>query len=161
MSSFPAGLKRTAAMVVLRHQDQFLLLKRAKAPNRGRYVPVGGKVDPHEDPRTTAIRETWEETGIKLTELRYGGSLVESSPVDYNWWCAIYVADIEYIDPPPCDEGILEWVSFERLPTLPTPPTDAAIYDFLRRGQPFAFNARYNADLELVWMMEEISSLVF
>ena len=48
--AFPKGLKRAATMVVLRHQDQFLLLKRAKPPFIGHYLPVWGKLEPHEDP---------------------------------------------------------------------------------------------------------------
>lgn len=157
-TSFPDGLKRTAAMVVLRHADSFLLLRRNKPPNAGRYVPVGGKVDPHEDPRTTARRETREETGIDLpdTALHYGGTLVETSPVDYNWWCHIYLADIDYQPPPPCDEGTLEWIAFDRLPELPTPPTDWHIYQLLKDQRPFALNAIYDAELQLTSMVEEI-----
>ena len=43
--SFPPGLKRATVMVVLRSGDQFMLLKRAKEPNKGLYVPVGGKIE--------------------------------------------------------------------------------------------------------------------
>lgn len=143
-------------MVVLRHEREFLLLRRNKEPNRGRYVPVGGKVDPYEDPPTTARRETLEETGLALTDLRYGGTLVETSPVDYNWWCHIYLADIERVAPPPCDEGSLEWIAFDRVLELPTPPTDWHVYDYLMREQPFALNAIYDADLQLLAMVEEI-----
>lgn len=143
-------------MVVLRHEREFLLLKRKNEPNRGRYVPVGGKVEPYEDPPTTARRETREETGLEVEQLRYGGTLVETSPVEYNWWCHIYLADIERVAAPPCDEGELEWVPFEQVLHLPTPPTDWHIYDYLMREQPFAMNAIYDADLRLLQMVEEI-----
>ena len=69
----PLGLKRTAAMVVLRYQRSFLLLKRIKEPHIGKYVPVGGKLDPFEDPYSAALRETYEETGIAVQQLKYGG----------------------------------------------------------------------------------------
>ncbi len=154
--SFPPGLKRTAAMVVLRHQDQFLLLRRNKEPNRDRYVPVGGKLDPYEDPYSAALREAREETGLTIEKLRYCGTLVETSPVEYNWWCHIYLADIPFEEAPYCNEGTLEWIPYARVLDLPTPPTDWHIYEYLLRGQPFAFNAIYNERLELLSMVEEI-----
>ena len=154
--SFPPGLKRTAAMIVLRHEDQFLLLRRNKEPNRDRYVPVGGKLDPYEDPYSAAVREAREETGLTIEHLRYCGTLVETSPVEYNWWCHIYLADIPFQAAPYCNEGTLEWVPYERVLDLPTPPTDWHIYEYLLRGQPFAFNAIYNEKLELLSMVEEI-----
>jgi len=157
--SIPAGLKRTAAMVVLRAEDHLLLLRRAKPPNQGLYVPVGGKVDPYEDPYQTALRETLEETGIQLQQLHYAGSLVETSPVDYNWWCSIYVADIPWQAPPLCDEGTLTWIPFDQLSKLPTPPTDWQIYQYISRRQPFAMRAIYDADLHLLEMVEELEGI--
>jgi 8-oxo-dGTP diphosphatase len=153
------GIKRTASMVVLRSGQHFLLLKRKKTPNQGCYVPVGGKIDPHERPIDTALRETQEETGIALQrqQLRFGGVLAESAPNDYNWICFIYLADIEYIEPPFCDEGTLEWIHFDQLTDIPTPPTDLQIYLYLRNQVPFTLDAIYDDQLNLVEMTEEIS----
>ena len=156
MTKFPVGLKRSAAMTVLRHQDHFLLLKRAKPPNRGKFVPVGGKLEPFEDPYSAAIRETREETGIVVDQLKYAGVLIESSPTEYNWQCNIYLADIPFHDPPPCDEGELTWVAFPQIPEIPTPPTDWLIYQYLMRGQVFAFNAILDDKLNLLTMYDEI-----
>lgn len=147
-------------MVVLRCGTQFLLLRRAKEPNRGLYVPVGGKIDPYEDPYQTGLREVEEETGIQLQKLRYMGSLVESSPVEYNWWCSIYLADIPWQEAPPCDEGELEWIDFSDLETLATPATDWHIYQYIAREQAFAMRAIYDKDLKLIYMEEEIEGKV-
>jgi 8-oxo-dGTP diphosphatase len=155
-----AGIKRTAAMVILKHQTSLLLLKRGKAPNIGRYVPVGGKVEPFERPIDTAIRETQEETGLLLhkEQLTYIGVLAESSPSPaYNWVCFIYKAEIDHIPPPACDEGVLEWVALSQIPQLPIPPTDGLIYEYMLQGRPFAFDAQFNAALEMTEMREEIS----
>lgn len=156
----PVGLKKSAAMVILRHEQRLLLLKRNKAPNAGRYVPVGGKLEPFEDPYSAARRETKEETGIELSRLHYAGVLIETSPTRYNWQCNIYLADIPDLEPPSCDEGILEWVGFDRLHHIPTPPTDWQIYQYVIRRQPFALNAIYNEKLELIRMVEEIEGVV-
>lgn len=158
--NFPIGYKRAAAMVVLRHESQFLLLKRKNAPHIGKYVPVGGKLEPFEDPYTAALREAEEETGIRLAKLQYGGSLIETSPIDYNWQCNIYLADIDWQEPPICDEGTLEWIDFEAIPYISTPPTDLIIYQYLMRQQPFALNAIYDAEMNLIRMMEEIEGIL-
>ncbi len=156
MSKFPLGLKRSAAMIVLRHQQQFLLLERANEPHKGKLVPVGGKLEPFEDPYTAALREAEEETGIKLSQLQYTGVLIESSPNAYNWQCNIYLADIPYQPPPYCDEGILRWVHYDEIPNISTPPTDWHIYQYIMRGQIFAFNARYDEALNLLSLVDEI-----
>ncbi|MBV6654476.1 MAG: NUDIX domain-containing protein [Mameliella sp.] len=156
------GLKSVATMIVLKHEDEFLLLKRNKMPNAGMYVPVGGKVDPYERPIDTAIRETMEEAQIELTadRLRYGGVLTETAPTNYNWLCFIFIADIERVPPPPCNEGTLEWIPRSGLLDVPTPPTDWQIYEYLLKGQPFALDVLYDAQLNLLEMREEISGQV-
>lgn len=125
-------------------------------PNKGMYVPVGGKLDPFEDPYSAAKRETYEETGMQVDKLKYAGVLIESSPTAYNWQCNIYVADIPYQAPPFCDEGELSWIAYEQIPNIPTPPTDWMIYQYLMRGQVFAFNAILDAELNLLTMVDEI-----
>jgi 8-oxo-dGTP diphosphatase len=153
------GLKGTAVICVLRHDAEFLLLKRAREPNLGLYVPVGGKLNPPESPRAAALREIREETGIVATEVRLLGTLVETSPTSYNWWSAVYLADIPWVDPPPCAEGELAWIGRVALPEVPMPPTDRFIYEYLLRGRPFAFSADYTAALALIRMEEELSGL--
>ena len=154
------GIKRNAVMVILKNDDQFLLLKRKKDPNKNKYVPVGGKLDPFENPTACAIRETWEETGIEIKHPKYVGSLIETSPTKYNWNCLIYLAEIPFQPAPPCDEGELKWIHKNELLKVPTPPTDLAIYEYVLHGKPFMFNAEFNEELSLIWMKEEIEGLV-
>ena len=146
-------------MCILKSGDQFLLLKRKKAPNQGKYTPVGGKIDPFENPNQTAIRETMEETGLKIDDYRYMGSLVESSPTDYNWNCLVYLAEIEFCEPPDCDEGKLEWIHLDQVLNVPTPPTDWFIYQYTLEQKPFFFNADFDEELSLLRMREEIEGI--
>lgn len=157
------GIKRTAAMIVLRHSEEFLLLKRNKEPNAGCYVPIGGKLEPYERPIDTAIREAYEEAGLRIgkEQLKYAGVLSESSPTNYNWLCFIYIVDIGRIPPPPCNEGTLEWIAFQDIPQVPTPPTDWQIYQYLMRQQTFALDAVYNEAMKMTEMREEISGEVW
>lgn len=153
--TLPLGYKTSASMVILRHGTKYLLLNRNKEPFIGHYVPVGGKLDPHESPLDCAIRETLEETGISIAPPQYCGLLVESSPIKYNWIVFIYLADIEDMPPPPCPEGTLEWIEHDAILNVPTPPTDWYIYKYVIEKKPFMFNALYDADMNLVKMEEE------
>ncbi len=148
-------------MVVLRHDQQFLLLKRARPPHAGKYLPVGGKLEPFEDPYTAALRETREETGLHLDGLSFAGILFETSPTSYNWTSSIYVADIDYLAPPFCEEGELEWIPFDQIPNISTPPTDWQIYQYIMQQKPFVFNAIYNAELIMTSMTEELEGKSF
>lgn len=159
MNNISLGLKRTATLCILRHQDKFLLLKRFKEPNKDKYTPVGGKLDPFESPLRCAIRETFEETGIEVSTMRFCGILTESSPTDYNWTGYVYIAYIDLVPPPPCNEGTLEWISWNELLNVPTPKTDWYIYKYILDQRPFAFSADYDEQLNLVAMVEEIENL--
>ncbi len=156
--NFPLGYKRSAAMIVLRHENNFLLLKRANPPHRGKYVPVGGKLEPFEDPYTAALRELKEETGLALSSLKYCGSLIETSPINYNWQCNIYLADIPMMPPPFCDEGTLHWIAFKDVLSVPTPATDWHIYQFIMQNRVFALNATYDQNMNMLQMTEEIAN---
>ena len=149
------GLKRSASMVVLRHQDQWLLLRRSKSPNKGKYVPVGGKLEPFESPRQAALRETAEETGIEVTELHYAGFIVESAPNSYNWQVFVYWAEIPWQPAPYCDEGELEWIKTADVLALDMPATDPWVYYYIQQGHCFAIDASFDENLNLLSMREE------
>lgn len=151
------GLKRTAVLCVLRNGNDFLLLKRFKEPNKDLYTPVGGKLDPYETPKNAALRETMEETGISVPDMRFCGLLTESSPTAYNWTSFVYEAEIERVPAPPCNEGILEWVSFDKILQVPTPKTDWYIYDYLLKKQPFVLMAAFDASLNITEMTEALT----
>lgn len=159
MSQIPTGLKRVATLCVLRHEDKFLLLKRLKEPNKDSFTPVGGKLNAFESPLNSAIRETFEETGIKVSAMKYCGLLTETSPTKYNWISYVYIADIDFIEPPVCNEGTLMWISFDELLDIPTSKTDWHIYKYILENKPFAFSAEYDAQLNLLSMTEEIENI--
>lgn len=58
--------------ILVIHQDfasginYVLLLKRAKTHDIGKWTDPGGKIDPYETARTAAVRELYEETGLKV-----------------------------------------------------------------------------------------------
>ena len=156
------SVKRIVTVCALRHGDQFLLLKRNKEPHKGRYSPVGGKVEPKESPRQAAVRETFEETGLQLrdADLKLAGILTETSPTDYNWVLYVYYADIEMMAPPDCNEGVLEWVKpFDLDPAL-IPPTDFYFYEAIAQKTFFVLDALYDEDEAMILMTDEVQGTV-
>jgi 8-oxo-dGTP diphosphatase len=154
------GLKKAVVMVLLRSGDSLLLMKRTKQPNLGKYVPVGGHVEPFETPRKAALREVEEETGCLLEDVAFRGVLVETSPADYNWIVFVYSAEIERFPLPECGEGILEWMEWSRLPEIPTPPTDLHVYGLIMNDRTFVLNAEFDSALNLLLLEDEFSGQV-
>ncbi|MTG96788.1 MULTISPECIES: NUDIX hydrolase [Myroides] len=155
----PEGIKKIATLCVLRNGSNLMLLKRLKEPNKDMYTPVGGKIEPFETPEEGVIRETFEETGIKVEKVKFCGILTETSPVKYNWLNYVYAADIDAVTPPECNEGTLEWIAYEDLLNVPTPKTDWFIYKYILENKPFVFHALYDGELNLLEMKEEITGL--
>lgn len=81
---------RLAGCVIKDDQGRILLLHR-NTPRRKQWEIPGGKLDPGEDPRTTAARELREEVGVEVT---LGHTLGTRSFVEdgrtmvYTWFLA-------------------------------------------------------------------------
>jgi 8-oxo-dGTP diphosphatase len=151
------GLKKSAVFCVLKCEDAYLMLERNKPPHRGKMVPVGGKIEPFETPLSAVIRETYEETGLKVVSPQFRGILTETSPMDYNWISFIYSAEIDYCPPPMCNEGVLKWISKGELDHIQTPVSDRYIYQFINENRFFILDALYDDALELLEMRDELT----
>ncbi len=119
-------------------RGRYLLLHRAKSPNKGLYSPIGGKLETSigESPARCAQREIEEEAGITiaLDRLHLAGIISEagyrsadgSPPTHWLmfWYRVLGPVAVERID---FDEGRLEWIEPERIMDLPLPHTDRTI----------------------------------
>ena len=155
------GYKWNAVLVILRHQDQILLLQRKKEPNYGLYVPPGGKIEPHERPRDAAARECEEETGVRPNELHFLGIMSETSPTEYNWTTFVYWAESEFFEPPTLDEGELGWVPLAKAGELPGPVTAPHIYQALQEGKQLVLEVAYDAERNALRLRNEITGEQF
>lgn len=64
---------RVGSAVLIIHGETVLLGRRAKEPNRGRWVLPGGKIEPFEPISEAAKREALEETGLQVEVLKQVG----------------------------------------------------------------------------------------
>jgi len=152
------GIKKIATLCVLKNKKKFLLLKRFNHPNKGKYVPVGGRIQAFESPYDCIIRETFEETGIKINNPKFYGLITETSPTHYNWISYVYSKKIDLINEPKSDEGELKWIDYKKISKLPTPKTDDIIYKYILQKKKFIISVEYNDKIEIISMKEEIEN---
>ena len=62
-----------AGAVVLDDRARLLVVRRGRAPARGAWSLPGGRVEPGERTADTAVRETYEETGLEVEVVGFVG----------------------------------------------------------------------------------------
>ncbi|PXW91470.1 8-oxo-dGTP diphosphatase [Streptohalobacillus salinus] len=132
---------------LVRQDNKVLLLKK---PRHGWYAMPGGKMEDQESIAQAAIREVYEETGLKIEQpklmsvatMNKAGAL----PPKDEWMMFTFVADKftgELVDF--CREGELEWIALDEIGKIPTAPTDAVIHDYLLKQNARVY-ARFDMD---------------
>ncbi len=84
--------------VFVRKDGKYLLLKRSPKKKWAANVthPIGGKIDPNENPFTGAEREIFEEAGIRLKNMKLEAVILELKPMkneNENWLIFHFSAD--------------------------------------------------------------------
>ncbi|RJX39888.1 8-oxo-dGTP diphosphatase [Paenibacillus pinisoli] len=101
----------------IKRGHNLLLLNREKAPTKGLWNGVGGKFEPGESPLACVLRETFEETGIKLADAHYRGVVSWESDGISRGGMYVFVAELpeDYVYPTPLkiSEGILDWKAID------------------------------------------------
>ncbi len=111
---------------------EYLMLYRNKKkddPNKGKWIGVGGKIEPGETPDECMLREVREETGLELTDYHFCGVIHFISDTWEDEDMYLYRAEISGAGcgdntgpdeaPAYCDEGELRWIPEEQLTDLP------------------------------------------
>lgn len=135
----------------------YLMLYRIKKQNdmnEGKWIAVGGKLEPDETPKEANLREVFEETGIRLRSAKYRGIaefrnteyededmyLYSSGDFDLNDIECIEDAEIKFeaskeLPVPYCDEGELAWIPKTELMSLPMWEGDRAFLEPILNGE--------------------------
>jgi len=136
---------KISVLVFIRNENgEFLMIQRNKAPNKGLWSPIGGKLEMEtgESPHECAVRETFEEVGLAIdsSKLHLFCMIAEKAYEGSNHWlmflfdCRTPIGKL----PATIDEGRFAFFSREDIETLPIPETDReglwAIYDQRRHG---------------------------
>ncbi len=122
-------------------------IKKHEDINAGKWIGIGGKLEPGETPEECLIREVREETGLELTEYRFRGEVyflndVYPDELMYLYTAAGFTGIISE-----CNEGVLEWVEKEKVSTLPMWEGDKVFFDLMEiMCEPFKLTLNYSGD---------------
>ena len=139
-----------STLCYLEREGQYLMLHRVKKEgdaNRDKWIGVGGKFQEGESPEDCLLRETWEETGLTLTENRCRGLVTFVSDRWPTEYMHLFTATAWTGTPHPCDEGELAWIGKRALRALPMWAGDRIFLDLLERDAPFfSLKLRYRGE---------------
>lgn len=127
------GYKIAVLVFVQNSKGEHLLLLRNKAPNRGSWSPLGGKLETGigESPFECAIREAHEEAGITLctSDLHLFAMIAERAYEGQSHWLLFLFRSRRTHDelPPEIAEGRFGFFSREAINGLSIPETDRTI----------------------------------
>ncbi len=135
----------------LRRGGDVLLLHRVKKENdlnHDKWIGIGGKFEDGESPEDCLLREVREETGLTLTSYRCRGLITFVSDRWPTEYMHLFTAGRWTGELRDCDEGVLEWVPWERLLELPHWEGDAIFLDLIGREDTpfFSLKLRYEGE---------------
>lgn len=134
---------RNTTLCYLERDEKLLMLfrnKKAVDENHGKWIGVGGKFEEGETPEECAVREVFEETGLKVSSLKLRGIITFVMQPLTTEYMFLYTCDDfsgELSDPDGCPEGILRWVEKEKLDELPMWEGDRIFLRLLMEEHPF------------------------
>ncbi|MCR4707128.1 MAG: 8-oxo-dGTP diphosphatase [Clostridiales bacterium] len=127
------------SLCYLSQGNQVLMLHRVSKKddvNAGKWVGVGGKLEPGETPEACALREIREETGLTPTSLRYRG-IVDFRSEGWEERMHLFTGETSSGSLSDCDEGKLAWVERETMLSLPIWEGDRIFLRLIAEDEPF------------------------
>lgn len=114
-------------------------IKKENDMHAGKWNGLGGKLEPGETPEECALREVFEESGLRMANPTLKGLLTfPAFAEDEDWYAFVFVADEfegELIDSP---EGTLRWIDDTELLELDLWPGDKVFLQWLDRSGFFS-----------------------
>lgn len=145
---------RNTTLLYIEKSDSYLMLFRGKKKqdlNAGKWIGVGGKIEPGETPLEGVIREAYEETGLRIKDARLRGVVEFVSEKWEDEHMYLYTASDFEGEMRECDEGELRWIKKSEVFDLPLWEGDRVFLKYLLTGEPFFhLEVRYGAEDELV-----------
>lgn len=113
---------KNTTLCYIERDGTYLMLHRTKKENdqsHDKWLGIGGKFEDKESPEDCILRETKEETGLTLTHYRYRGIVTFVSDLWETEYMHLFTADGFTGTLIECDEGDCQWISREKLLSLP------------------------------------------
>lgn len=111
-------------------------IKKKDDVNHDKWIGIGGKFEHGESPEECMMREFKEETGLTLRNWMYRGIVTFVS----DSWCEymhLFTATQIEGSLRECDEGMLEWVDWEKITDLPIWEGDKVFLRLLKERDTF------------------------
>lgn len=124
----------------LERGEEVLLLHRTKKhadPNEGKWIGVGGKIEPGETPEMCMRREIEEETGLQVTAYTYRGVVDFFSDAWPSERMHLFTVTAWEGMQRECDEGVLQWIPKAAMNSLPMWEGDRVFLKLLQENAPF------------------------
>ncbi|MBM7619133.1 8-oxo-dGTP diphosphatase [Bacillus tianshenii] len=143
----------------IKREDSILLLFRNKAPNKGKWNGVGGKIEKDETPYQAVYRETLEETGLLIKDLTFRGI------VSWNNRGGMYVFTGTKIEGTLLEgpEGRLEWKKLDWIKTSDQVVSNMSIFlpEVLGAEPPKEHAFTYSVDGKIMdYNLKQLSSSI-
>ncbi len=129
---------------------EYLMLHRVKKKNdinHDKWIGVGGGFEHGESPEECALRETFEETGLTLTDYRLRGIVTFDCEGQETLYMYLFTASAWTGELSECSEGDLEWVPKEKVYSLPIWEGDKIFFRLLEEGRSF-FSLKLSYDAQ-------------
>ena len=120
--------------------NDVLMLHRVKKKNdinHDKWIGIGGKFEGEESPDECILREAKEETGLTLTSWRCRGIVTFRAEGSEGEYMYLFTADGFEGTLAECDEGDLQWISRDKLFSLPSWEGDRIFLELLWQDAPF------------------------
>lgn len=136
-------LKQAYTVIYIKDKttNKFLFLYRNKKKNdinHGKYIGVGGKIEPGESKDECIVREVYEETNIKLKSFYYMGEVryIHLDEDDYVAMHVYYSDDYAGVIKE-CTEGTLKFMSEDEFYRSPHWEGDKIFLDYALKNKAF------------------------
>ena len=141
---------KNTSLCYIEKEGRYLMLHRTRKQNdenHDKWIGIGGKFEAGESPEDCMLREVREETGLSLDSWRFRGIVTFVSDEWGTEYMHLFTAHSFTGTLLDCDEGELEWVEKDRIPSLPIWEGDKIFLRLLdERADFFSLKLCYQGD---------------
>lgn len=133
-----------STLCYIEKDNKYLMLyrnKKEKDANAGKWIGVGGGIEPGETPEECVVREVKEETGLTLNSWEYRGRILFVSDVYPEEAMHLFTSKDFSGEMIECNEGTLEWIEKSDVLKLNLWEGDRVFLKYLAEDRSF-FNLR-------------------